>query len=264
MHGYIAKPIENDPKIDQKTSKSWTRNKDMSSEFEAYAFAIKDQEIATKYIKAKRQKGNTSNIIMNTRCRFFKSAIEDIIHIIASCPMMSVRYYLPIRHDVIAKIVYNALIHKKNPSYRKRDFESPEYIHKEGNLEYWWNISIKTATKIPHNKPDLILWDRDEKICQIIEFSCPADINVSSKIEEKVATYGPLIRNLQIMYKDYRFKMIPVVVGALGTIPNATKESLKEMKFSKIEINKLLRKLQNNSVRETVKICKTFMKFSES
>ena len=169
--------------------------------------------------------------------------------------MMSVRYYLPLRHDVISKIVYNALIHKKNPSYRKRDLESPEYIHKEGNLEYWWNISIKTATKIPHNKPDSILWDRDEKICQIIEFSCPADINVSSKCEEKVATYGPLIRNLQIMYKDYRFKMLLVVVGALGAIPNATKESLKEIKFSKIEISKLLRKLRNNSVRGTVKIC---------
>ena len=264
MHGYIAKSIENNPKIDQKTSKSWTRNEDMSSEFEAYAFAIKDQEIATKYIKTKRQKGNTSNTITDTRCRLCKSANEDIIHIIASCPIMSVRYYLPLRHDVIAKIVYNAFIHKKNPSYRIRDLDSPEYIHKEGNLEYWWNISIKTATKIPHNKPGLILWDRDEKICQIIEFSCPADINVSSKIEEKVATYGPLVRNLQIMYKDYRFKMLPVVVGALGTIPNATKESLKEMKFSKIEINKLLRKLQNNSVRGTVKICKTFMKFSES
>ena len=66
------------------------------------------------------------------------------------------------------------------------------------------------------------------------------------------------------MYKDYRFKMLPVVVGALGTILDATKETLKEMKFSEIKINKLLRKLQNNSVKETVKICKTFMKFSES
>ena len=171
--------------------------------------------------------------------------------------------HLPLRHDVIAKIVYNALV-KENPSYRKYDLQSPEYIHKQGNLEYWWNISIKTATKILQNKPDLLLWDRDEKICQVIEFSCPADINVSRKVEEKVAAYGPLIINLQIMYKDYHFKMLPVVVGALGTIPNATKESLKEMKFSKTEINKLLRKLQNNSVRGTVKICKTFMKFSES
>ena len=117
---------------------------------------------------------------------------------------------------------------------------------------------------LPHNKSDLLLWDCDEKICQVIEFSCPADINVSRKVEEKVAPYGPLIKNLKIMYKNLHFKMLPVVVGALGTIPNATKESLKEMKFSKTEINKLLRKLQNNSVRGMVKICKTFMKFSES
>ena len=68
----------------------------MSSEFEAYAFAIKDQEIAMKYIKAKWQKGNTSNTITETKCRLCKSANEDIIHIIASCPMMSVRYHLPL------------------------------------------------------------------------------------------------------------------------------------------------------------------------
>ena len=72
---------------------------------------------------------------MDTRYRFRKSTNEHIIHIIARCPMMSVRYYLPLRHDVIAKIVYDALIHKKS-SYRKQDLESPEYIHKEGNLEY--------------------------------------------------------------------------------------------------------------------------------
>ena len=189
MHGYIAKSVENDPKIDHKTSKSLTGNKDISSELEAYGFAIKDQEIATKYIKAKRQKGNTSNTIMDTKCRLCKSANEDIIHIIASCPMMSVRYYLPLRHDVIAKIVYNALI-KENPSYRKYDLESPEYIHKESNQEYWCNISIKTATKIPNNKSDLLLWDRDKKICQVIEFSCPADINSSRKVEEKVMVHS--------------------------------------------------------------------------
>ena len=38
--------------------------------------------------------------------------------------------------------------------------------------------------------------------------------------------------------------MLLVVIGALGTIPNATKGSLKKMKFSKIEINKLIGKLQ--------------------
>ena len=42
-------------------------------------------------------------------------------------------------------------------------------------------------------------------------------MNVSRKVEEILAVYGPLIRNLQILCKDYRFKMLPVVVGALGT-----------------------------------------------
>ena len=112
MHGYIAKSITNDPKTDHKTSKSWTRNKDMSSVFEAFIFAIKDQEIATKYVKAKWRKVNPSNIITDTRSRLCKRANEDIVHIIASCPLMSVCYYLLLRHDVIAKIVYNTLIQK--------------------------------------------------------------------------------------------------------------------------------------------------------
>ena len=50
----------------------------MSSEFEGYVFAIKDQEIATKYIMAKRWKGNTSNTIMNARSGLCKSANEDL------------------------------------------------------------------------------------------------------------------------------------------------------------------------------------------
>ena len=86
------------------------------------------------------------------------------------------------------------------------------------------------------------------------EFSFPADINLSRKVEEEVAAYGPPIRNLQIMYKDYRFKILPVVVGALGAIRKVTEESLREMKLSKIETHKLLRKMKNNAVRGTVKI----------
>ena len=42
MHSYMAISIEKDPKIDNRASKPSTKNKDMSSEFEAYAFAIKD------------------------------------------------------------------------------------------------------------------------------------------------------------------------------------------------------------------------------
>ena len=89
------------------------------------------------------------------------------------------------------------------------------------NHEYWWNKTAKrqqpptsdpktkTKTKktkkkktrkkkIPHNKPDLIGWDTDQKICQVIEFSCPCDVNLMDKTRDKINIYGLLMRNLKI------------------------------------------------------------------
>ena len=47
------------------------------------------------------------------------------------------------------------------------------------------NILIKTASKVPHNNPDLIIWNCETKVCTIVEFSCPLDINTTKKVSEK-------------------------------------------------------------------------------
>ena len=64
--------------------------------------------------------------------------------------------------------------------------------------------------KLKHNKPDIVVWGR-KKICKIIEISCPADVNIMEKVEEKLNNYSSLICNLQIMYPHYNFKMVPIV-----------------------------------------------------
>ena len=56
-----------------------------------------------------------------------------------------------------------------------------------------WDTPIPTATKVKHNKPDLVIWSKTEKIYTIIEFSCLADINILEKIAEKTDNYSPLI-----------------------------------------------------------------------
>ena len=65
------------------------------------------------------------------------------------------------------------------------------------------------------------------------------------------------------MYNDYTFKMLPIIVGALGTIPKATRESLIKLGFPKKDINRIIRKMQEQVIKGTVQICKTFMRFSE-
>ena len=52
-----------------------------------------------------------------------------------------------------------------------------------------------------------------------MEVSCLADVNAMSKINKKENIYGPLIRNMQLTYKDYTFMFVPIIIGALGTVP---------------------------------------------
>ena len=121
-----------------------------------------------------------------------------------------------------------------------------------------------TSAKVPHNKPDLILWNIKEKHCDIIEFSCPADVNVTRKVAEKENIYGPLIRNLQMLYSDYSYSFYPIIVGALGTVPMCLSIYIRKLGFNKSETSKLIRLLQVVAISGTVKICKTFVKFKVS
>ena len=73
-------------------------------------------------------------------------------------------------------------------------------MHEENSREYWWNVSVKTAMKVPQNKPDPIIWNHETKICSILEFCCLLCIYINIKVNEKLENYGPLFRNLQIMY----------------------------------------------------------------
>ena len=45
----------------------------------------------------------------------------------------------------------------------------------------------------------MITWNNEVKTFQVIELSCPADVNVSKKLSEKENLYGPLIRSIQLI-----------------------------------------------------------------
>ena len=220
MHGYFKRKLENNEIIDLKSSLSQSIDKKMTSHFEGYLSAIHDQEIPTKFLINKRDKDSNIAPRYNNKYCLCKVHVEDVNHIISSCSDMSARYYLPLRHDAVGKAVYKAHVCKNNPGVRFKSQEEPEYIYRSNEFEYWWNLSIRTITKVPHNnKPDLIIWDNNLNICRIVEFSCPSDINIEQKINEKMNNYAPLIRNMQIMYPKYKFVMVPIIVGALGYIP---------------------------------------------
>ena len=152
---------------------------------------------------------------------------------------MSSRYYLPLRHDVIAKYVYEQHRMKLAPGC-KVEYPADDFIHSECNIEYWWNLSIKTVIKTKNNRTDLITWNDEVKTFQVVEFSYPADINVSKKVSGKENIYGPLIRSMQLLYADHKFEFIPTIAGALGSIPTCLLQGIERLGFTGKESNRII------------------------
>ena len=58
-------------------------------------------------------------------------------------------------------------------------------------MEFWWSASISTLAMVKNSNLDLLIWCRDTKTCKIIEFSCPADVNMTKKMQEKKVIVKP-------------------------------------------------------------------------
>ena len=66
---------------------------------------------------------------------------------------------------------------------------------------------------------------------------------------------------MQILYRDYRFEFLPIIVGALGYMPKCLFKYMEDLGFQKNEAKKHIHTMQKIVTSGTVKICKTFLNF---
>ena len=70
-----------------------------------------------------------------------------------------------------------------------------------------------------------------------------------------------MLQNMHILYPDYRFEMLPIVIGALGFVPLGLFNFTTNLGYEKKEALKHISKMQAIVSSGTVKICKTFLNF---
>ena len=78
-----------------------------------------------------------------------------------------------------------------------------------------WDFSVWTDHEIEARRPDLLIIDKSEKNCQIIGVEIPEDEKVRANEDE----YQDLAIEVRRKMWGVRTKVIPIVVGVLGTIP---------------------------------------------
>ena len=85
------------------------------------------------------------------------------------------------------------------------------------DIEILYNTPLTTDRPHVFNRPDIVVRDKKKKKCFIIDVSCPNDINVSEKEQEKITKYSGLRQELGRMW-DCECVVIPIVIGGLGVV----------------------------------------------
>ena len=98
-------------------------------------------------------------------------------------------------------------------------------------------VPIQTDLEIKANRPDIVIKDKQEKSCLLIDMSIPTEKNTSVKVTEKLSKYKDLEIEIERMW-GMKATTIPVVIGALGLIKKGLEKYTKQIPGN-IKINEL-------------------------
>ena len=80
-----------------------------------------------------------------------------------------------------------------------------------------WDFDIQMDHLILARRPDLIIINKEKRICQIVDFAVLADHIIKLKEYEKKDKYLDLDRKLKILW-NMKVTIIPIVIGGFGTV----------------------------------------------
>ena len=87
-------------------------------------------------------------------------------------------------------------------------------------MKILWDFNIQTDKVIDARRPDIVVTNKDKQESWIVDIAIPGDLRVKEKEIEKREKYQDLAMEIRRLWKT-SVKVMPIVVGALGTIGNA-------------------------------------------
>ena len=185
--------------------------------------AAQNQSIRTNLVKVRIDKSQGDSL-----CRMCRKVDGSIDHIVSGCSKLALKEYKR-RHDNMAKIVHWKLAKKCNFEAADKWYEhEPESVLENEDYKILWHFSIQTDHVIEARRPDLVVVDKKERSCKIIDFAVPGDSRIEEKEKDKIEKYQDLGRELQKIW-HFKVEIVPLVVGSLGAIPKQFGNRLKEI-----------------------------------
>ena len=222
LHGQFIREVK-----DSSCDKSWVWLKDgnLKKETESLIISAQTQSIRTNLIKSKIDKSQD-----NPKCRLCHQKDESVNHILCECTALAQKEYRK-RHDGVAKALHWDLCRGYGLEHTEKWYDhKPEPVTENQDVKILWDFTIQTDKKITHNRPDIVLIDKRNSKCQIIDVACPGDKRIQDKEREKIEKYTDLAVEIQRIWKLKCVKVVPIVIGVLGMFTNKLEKYLKDLK----------------------------------
>jgi len=158
------------------------------------------------------------------------------------------------RHDDVAKVFHQAicveygLLIESVPYYK---YTPKDYLE-NAKAKVYWDKSIITDKEIAHNKPDILLFDKQEKTAKIIDITIPNDHNIKEARTQKIHKYIDLAHELKKAHQLEQVTIHPLVISGTGLVEVNLKNEIKKLKIN--NINKIILTAQQAAILGT---CRT-------
>ena len=163
---YYSKPLhsaffrETEEVRDEDNSWLWVKKGYLKKETEGLIMAAQDQAIRTNWIRHNIDKEDISPL-----CRLCGEREETVSHIVSECKELAQNDYKKARHDKVAAIMHWQMCQKYGFPTTAKSYE--HFVDKEmavlenDKVKLLWDFSIQTEIKIDHNKPDMVLLNKE-------------------------------------------------------------------------------------------------------
>lgn len=245
LHGRYASLLKSEH-VNEVESLSYLRAGYLLPETEGRLIAMQDQVMPTRmYLKhiAKQD-------IPSDRCRRCFQAPESIQHLTSSCSVMAPRDYMD-RHNAMAKIYHQHLALKlgllcsEEEHYRYQ----PKSLLESSRYKLYWDATLITDGAVAHNRPDIALFDLEQKTCVLLDVTIPVDDNIPRAYSQKISKYNDLAFQLRALHNLKGISILPLIISTNGLVEKRLIENTRELGLDQTIISLAQKQVLLNTVR---------------
>jgi hypothetical protein len=131
---------------------------------------------------------------------YVKNTNKTFDHPTSGCPIMAKNEYV-IRHDRVCTQLHCSICKTLGIETTENWYSHiPKPVCQHEDITVLWNQEVQTDREVLANRPDIIIKNKEDKICLLIDVAIPSDRNVIQKESKNNLKYKNLSIEIQRMW----------------------------------------------------------------